>query len=459
MPPDDATQLELPRPRRWTPQFLDRMLKRLRSTEMGAAIVSNASALASTTAVTSLLGVVYWFVAARRFTPSSVGLATAAIAGMTLVQTFASLGLDTFVLGEVSKHPTRARPLIAAALIAAGLAGVALGLGYALIAPVVSPGLRPLSSTPLNALLFVGGTALVTVGGVLDQALVGQLRGSLQLWRNVLFGVSKLIILVIVSFAVARRSGMSIYASWILGSLVSMFALSFYMVEWLRGLARDVSRGEFPLAQLLREVGQKVRGHQVLNVALKIPLLALPLMVVGLVGTRANASFYVASLIMNFGLVLPGSLASVLYAVSSGDVTGFASRIRLTLSLSFAISVVVMLVLIPGAHLMLSVFGASYAASATTTLQLLALSALPQVIKNHYVAVARVRGRLSRALPFLWFGTVLELGFAAAGANIDGLTGLTAGWVIAITIESLLTAPSVFRAALVRKDKPTPGQA
>jgi O-antigen/teichoic acid export membrane protein len=441
------------------PQFLGRMLERLRSTEMGVAIVSNASALASTTAVTSLLGVVYWFVAARRFTPASVGLATAAIAGMTLVQIFASLGLDTFVLGEVSKHPTRVRPLIVAAVIAAGMAGLVLGLGYALIAPVVSHELRPLSSTPLNAALFVGGTALVTVGGVLDQALVGQLRGSVQLWRNVLFGVSKLIILVIVSFGVARRSGMSIYASWILGSLVSMFALSFYVVEWLRGLARDVRRGEFPLARLLREVGQKVRGHQVLNAALKIPLLALPLMVVGLVGTRANAGFYVAALIVNFGLVLPGSLASVLYAVSSGDVAGFASRIRLTLSLSFAICVVVMLVLIPGAHLILSVFGASYAASATATLQLLALSAFPQVIKNHYVAVARVRGRISRALPFLWFGTVLELGFAARGANIGGLTGLTAGWVIAITIESLLMAPSVFRAALVREGKPTPVQA
>jgi O-antigen/teichoic acid export membrane protein len=427
------------------------MLERLRSTEMGAAIVSNASALASTTAVTSLLGVVYWFVAARRFTPSSVGLASAAIAGMTLVSTFASLGLDTFVLGEVPKHPNRARPLIVAALISAGVAGIALGLGYALIAPVVSHELRPLSSTPLNAFLFVGGTALVTVGMVLDQALVGQLRGSLQLWRNVLFGVSKLVILLIVSFGVARRSGMSIYASWILGALVSMLALSFYVVEWMRGLAQDIARGEFPLASLLREVGQKVMGHQVLNVALKIPILALPLMVVGLVGTRANAGFYVAWLIMNFGLVLPGSLASVLYAVSSGDVAGFASRIRLTLSLSFAICVVVMLVLIPGAHLMLSVFGASYAASATPTLQLLALSGFPAVIKNHYVAVARVRGRISRALPFLWFGTVLELSFAAAGANIDGLTGLTAGWVIAITIESLLMAPSVFGAALLRK--------
>src|ERR1700722_8395786 len=206
MSPDDATRLELPRSSRWTPQFLERMLERLRSTEMGAAIVSNASALASTTAVTSLLGGIYWFVAARRFTPSSVGLASAAIAGMTLVSTFASLGLDTFVLGEVPKHPNRARPLIVAALISAGVAGIALGLGYALIAPVVSHELRPLSSTPLNAFLFVGGTALVTVGMVLDQALVGQLRGSLQLWRNVLFGVSKLVILVIVSFGVARRS-------------------------------------------------------------------------------------------------------------------------------------------------------------------------------------------------------------------------------------------------------------
>ncbi len=449
-PEDHTAKLEKSSAARPSLPLVGPLLERVRSTEMGAAIVANASSLASATAVTSLLGVVYWFVAARRFTPSAVGLASAAIAAMTLVSTLASLGLGTFVLGEVPRHPNRARPLIVTALLCAGAAGVALGLGYAVIAGSVSHELHPLISSPLNATLFVGGTALVTMGLVLDQALIGQLRGMLQLYRNILFGVAKLAILVLVSTGIAHRSGMTIYASWILGALVSMVALGVYSPAWIRGLRKDISSGEFPLTKLVRELGRSVIGHQALNAALKVPLLMLPVIVVALLGARANAGFYIAWLVANFAFVLPGALSTVLYAVSTGSKADFAARLRLTLSLAFGLTIVAMLILLVGANFILSIFGPSYAAIATVSLQLLALSGLPTVVKGHYVSVMRIQGRIGRALPVVTFGAVLEVGFAAAGARIDGLTGLTAGWLIALTLQAIVMTPGVARAALDR---------
>jgi O-antigen/teichoic acid export membrane protein len=106
-----------------------------------------------------------------------------------------------------------------------------------------------------------------------------------------------------------------------------------------------------------------------------------------------------------------------------------------------------MAVLLPGAGLILGVFGSSYAASATTSLQLLAIAGLPTIVKGHYVAVCRIRGETNEAIVIVTLGAVLEIGLAAAGTQVDGLTGLSAGWLIAVSIQAMMMGPKVVRAA------------
>src|SRR5947207_15483674 len=67
--------------------------------QVNSIILVNAGSLVGTTAVTSLLGFVYWWLAARALPPAIVGLASAAISAMTLFGTFALLGLGTLLPG------------------------------------------------------------------------------------------------------------------------------------------------------------------------------------------------------------------------------------------------------------------------------------------------------------------------------------------------------------------------
>jgi hypothetical protein len=66
------------------------------------------------------------------------------------------------------------------------------------------------------------------------------------------------------------------------------------------------------------------------------------------------------------------------------------------------------------------------------------------VIKAHYVAIARVRGRMQQAALLTMVGACLEIGFAAAGGEIYGLTGLAFAFLAATSLEAILLAPSVF---------------
>jgi len=94
----------------------------------------------------------------------------------------------------------------------------------------------------------------------------------------------------------------------------------------------------------------------------------------------------------------------------------------------------------------LGLFGHIYAEQAVWSLRILALGAFPLIIKNHYVAVLRIQKRMAQAILPILGGSLLELGAAILGAHLGGLSGLSLGWVIGISIEALFMSQTVHKA-------------
>src|SRR5690349_6118295 len=114
--------------------------------QVGRRIVSVSAAQVGATAVTSVLGFVFWWAAARFFAPEIVGFSAAATSAMMLLGTLAVSGLGTMLIKELPNHPRQTGPLIlSSALLSGALAG-ALGLGLAVVAPLFSDALRPLAA-------------------------------------------------------------------------------------------------------------------------------------------------------------------------------------------------------------------------------------------------------------------------------------------------------------------------
>jgi O-antigen/teichoic acid export membrane protein len=91
--------------------------------------------------------------------------------------------------------------------------------------------------------------------------------------------------------------------------------------------------------------------------------------------------------------------------------------------------------------------GSGYAEQGILSLRLLGLGAFPFLFKDLYVAICRIQDRIVNALLPLAAGALLELGLAALGAHLGGLSGLSLGWDIAVCIEALLMARTVYRTA------------
>jgi O-antigen/teichoic acid export membrane protein len=405
-------------------------------------VLSNASSLIGTTVITSTFGFAYWWLAARQFSPEAVGFASATISAMMLLGTVGSLGFGTLLIGELPSQSGKEKSLITTALITVGLAGTVLGVLFAIVTPWLSPNLSALSENFESISLFSFGVCLTAMTLVIDQALIGLFRGELQLWRNIIMAVAKLGALLVVGLWFSNQSGSTIYATWAVGNLLSLVILAGF--TWSKNWNISVY---FPQWGLLRNLGRSALSHHALNLCLQIPGLILPILVTSLLSVRINAYFYTAWMIANLASAGPTALTTVLYAVVVADRATVIQKTLLTLKLSILIGLGAIGVLMIGAEPVLNFFGASYAQEATWSLRYLGLGVFPLIIRTHYVAINRIYNRIERAAKVMAVCAVFELTLATIGAMVGGLTGLTLGWLMAICIEAVLMAGTVFRVA------------
>jgi O-antigen/teichoic acid export membrane protein len=403
-------------------------------------ILGNASSLAASTAVTSMLGFVFWALAAHLFSQRAVGLGSAAVSAMTVLGTIGMLGLNTLLIGELPRRERRAG-LVSAALLASGVGSLLLGIGFALIAPSLNGRFADVSGTPERTLLFAAGVMLIAVSFVFDQATIGLMRGRLQLWRNAIFAVAKLLILPTAAIVLRDRLGLDITISWVVGSAVSLAVLALYL--WLNRKPVLVR----PDWQVLRGLGRLTMVHNWLNLAISVPWMLLPVLVTVIVSPTANAAFYAAWTLSGFLRIVPTHLSTVLFAIAAAEPETIAPKLRLSLRLSIMIGIPAIIVLVLSGRMALGFFGASYAHAATLTLWILAICYLPTVPKVHYIAVCRAEGHIKHAAIVLTTTAAMELVLAVLGGMIGQLNGLALALLAGFMVEGLVTAPRVLRAA------------
>lgn len=431
----------------------NRMIENLkRQIKTNLVIVVNAGSLFSTQFVTSGFGFFFWWLAAKMYQPELIGLSSAAISAMLLLGEFGKVGLDTLLVGELPRKPEARGALITTALLVTGAAGLGLGFLFAYGAPLVSEEFAPLAQDLPTLLLFVSGVALTCIGLVMDQALIGLLRGQVQLQRNAIFAAAKLLFLFLAGFLLAVNFKLLIYATWAAGNVVSF---AYVAVLWL-SRKKHTGTTYRPEVKLLRELGGPALKHYLLNLTLKIPGYILPLLITALISVGNTASFYTAWMIASFLFALPYAFTRVLFAVGAAQQSLLADKIRFTLKLSFLIGGLGAVALFIVADPMLRIFGSTYAEQATSTLRLLAVCIFPLIIKTHYVSVSQIYGQMVKAARLMAVGCVLEVGLAALGAHLGGLFGLSLGWVIAVYIEGLMTIAPIYRIAM--RDKAVQSQ-
>ncbi len=388
---------------------------------------------------TSVTGFAFWWLAARAYPQEAVGLAGAAVSAMVFLSQIAVLGLPTTLAGVLHLE-SRPTALVASALAAASAVGLALGLAFGILAPVLSDELAPVSDGLPILLLFALGVGATAGSSVLDTVLVAVSKNLRQLGRNVVFSLVRLP-LIAVAVLVAGTAGMGLYGAWVVAILLSLVAL--VVAERGFGFASDVR----PLVWgRLRTLTSAALSHHLLNLTRSASVWLLPVLVTVVLSREANANFYVALLVANFLTLIGTSTTFTLYVVGAQAPERLWHEVRFSMAVTAAIAVLGTGVLVLIGHPLLGLFGPRYAEVAYTTLVLLALSTLPLLIKDHWIAVQRLRGSVLRAGGIGFATLVAELAAASLGGLLYGLEGVALGRLLVLFVEAIFMAPRVVRA-------------
>ncbi|MDH2347392.1 hypothetical protein [Bradyrhizobium sp. SSUT77] len=377
------------------------------------------------------LGFVYWWLAARMFPPEVIGNASGLLSVMGLIALLGEAGLGTLLIGEIVRHPGQESGLAGAA----ASVGVALALGLALLFVFGEAQLS--SASPIDgwfaAGLFILGCGLTAFSFVLEQALAGSLRSGARMVRQVLFSTLKLMLIAAAATA-GFASNAAILLTWVAGLLASWIVLDLLT----RGGARRlVGAPDFGLLHTLRG---KVLGHYALDVAVQAPAVIMPYLVLVLLSPTINAAFATLWMLVSMAALIPAAMATVLFPVVRANSKQFGHDMLVSLTVSLLFSLVCAAVVFAYSRQLLALFNPAYPEIAGSSLRLLGFSLLGSTLKYHGCTLARLGDKMRKAS--LWFalGGLLELGFAIAGAKLDGLQGLVVGWTLAVSIEGAYAA-------------------
>ena len=405
-------------------------------------LVRSAASLVSTSLVTSGLGFIYWTVAARMFSASEVGESATAIAAMSLIAPFTLLGFGTALIFKLPTMSSGRAQLVSTAAVVCAVIGGLVALVCALALPTDFLGLPGIGHDVRTTLLFVGGVSAHAVAMMLDSALLSIVGGGVQLKRNIVQAVVKLVLLVVFALTLSRYGALNIYASWFVATVTSIAVVGVLLLRRSRLSVRSIR----PRFSALRALRLQAAKHHVLNLSLTVPFFAMPILANVILGSEKAGYLYATWSLAGFVFVLPIAMSMALFASGARDSSTILSEFRFSLRNSMAACVAANLVILPLGGLLLSIFGAAYAANGRTVLIVLCIGGLGLVIRDHHVAVARISGNVGREAVLMLALGGCELVGAAIGASRGGLLGLSLGWLAAVGIEVLVCTPRVWRA-------------
>lgn len=409
----------------------------------------NGYALMLGSMITSALSVVYWTVAARYYEPEVVGLTSTLISAVTLFAGITTLSLPSALIRFTPTAGRITGRWILLAYLATLVATIVLTPLFGLIASRWLEELHFLVGDFRWQLSLIAVTAIWALFSLQDYALTGLRQAIWMPVENTIVALAKLGLL----FGWAGTYPVwGILAAWALPMLLSLVPVNyfiFYHFAPQQAQRAKEESGARPQPLMAKAVVRYCLGNFPGSLMFLGYTMLLPLLVANLAGVRATAYFYMPWMLATGLQVIAQSLTTSLTVEGAHDerrLAIYCYRVLKQLLLLLTLTVAALLV---GAPLLLSLFGADYAAEGSTLLRLLALALLPNVLMVLYLGVARVRNQTTGIIGVQAMLCTLLLGLSYWLLPSLGLVGVGWATLIAQSCVALWTLTTPLRGLLL----------
>jgi len=397
------------------------------------------TALLVNTAGTSLLGMAFWVLAARRYSPDVVGGSSAVISVMLLLANLAELNLTSAMVRFLPTAGHRRNAFIIRSYATVACLGALIGAASLPLLRHLTVVHRLLALGPGGALWFAVAVGVWCLFALQDAVAIA-LRGSRWVAaENSAYGVMKLGALVALA-ATAPKLG--IFASWTIPMMLTIpgmngiiFGSLLPAQQQIGGLTETVSRRH------LREFVTFEYFTGLVGVAAST---AIQLLVLTRLGATDNAYFYVVWVTTSaFDLALL-NVGSSLVAEAARQPDRLASLTRALSRHLVKLLAPIMAILIIGAPLFLRILGAEYSSHSTALLRLLALAIAPRIVITLWMSINRVHRRVGRILALQATLAAVTVGASAIALNVrHSITVIGVIYLIGQTVAAIGVLPSL----------------
>ncbi len=386
------------------------------------------------------IGYVSWILATRLYSAEAIGLGSAIISAVRLLALFPELGMGIALVRFLPGAAKEGNDMINTCFTLSGLASVVVALVFLAGLGLWSPTLISVRQHPVFLCAFVVFTMVHVFKAITHALFLARRNSKFLAIQEIIIGVFKIALIAL--FAVFLNSAFGIFASTGLAVAVAML----FAVFWFLPL---VQRGYRPLPMLSRTVlGQLLYyslGNYVARTLLQLTPLLLPLLVVNILGTEANAYFYIAFLIGDLLNIIPSSIFNSLFAEASNDETSLhANSVKsLRLMLTLLLPVVLIVLLIAGKLLLL--FGEAYSENSALALRIMTLSAIPWGLSYLYISIERVKKNVGSVIKIAALGIFLSVGFSYLLMSQMGIAGAALGYLAGQSIVAVIAVVHLWR--------------
>ena len=422
--------------------------------EFGIPLFRNGHALVLSSVVTSLIGMLFWVLAARRAPPSVVGRNIVAINVLTSIGAVAQLNLQSALMRFVQPAGRHTRRLVVGAYLVSAALALALAGAFLILLSRVAPQLAFLRSSPGMATWFVAAAAIWSIMILEDGVLTGLRKTPWVPVENAWFSLLKMGMVVpfVALFPVA-----GIYLSWTVAALATVVPTNIYL--FARAITHHQRSAGDSGAVTIRELRSFVPYNFLGDLWWQGLILVLPLIVLAESGAATSAYFSLAWLIANLLYQVSLAIGDSLVVELSIDESDFEARCKQVMVHLLKILVPAVALLVLAAPWVLRIFGPSYAAAGTSALRLLGLSALPFIVTGTAVSAARGQRRTRRAMAVFGglFVLIVPLGFGLVA--VAGITGMALAVLIGQATMAaflLMARHGWMRGPVVPEEHPAP---
>lgn len=378
--------------------------------------------------LTSSLGLVYWFLAARLYPVVDVGRNASLISALMLLSALSQLNYSRSIAFLLPAAGRRAGGVLLSAYGRTASLGFAAGLVYTLVVPHFGGDLAYVRQGWLW-LAFGGSVAIWVVFSLQDAALTALRCAHIVPIENLTFSVTKLALLVL--FHQVHFVSFGIFASWMLPLLLCVPAVTLVLYRWAIPTVHSCFPS-LPATDRARWLWFDVAGYYVYLFGTA----PLAIVVLTILGPSVAATFYLPFTVGSSLEVLAFGIGNVLTAHLTrqhGALDAATRRlVRVTL-----LGVAALAVLCVGsATELLALVGHDYQRGAVL-LTCFAIAAVPRTILVLQMASLRAqkRGATILALQAL---TVIVTVVAMVSLMLHlGLDGVGYGWLLGSLVGAL----------------------